>query len=105
MAQFTTVRQYFRRYPDTPWYVESQEYRDYVNDTYHNTGKIISSTAELDEDQLILTKVVVWDSEESRNEYINDPVVQAEYAPRKVYHDAHGIVFRMVIPPNPDVQP
>lgn len=103
MAQFTTVRQYFRRYPDTPWYVESPEYRAHVDATYHTTGKIVSSTSELDDDQLILTKVVVWDSEESRNEYINDPVVQAEYAPRQDHHELYGIVFRMVIPPNPEV--
>jgi|688.fasta_scaffold10038_4 hypothetical protein len=103
MAQFTTVRQYFRRYSDTPWYIESPEYRTYVNETYHQTGKIISSDSELDEDQLILTKVVVWDSEESRNEFVNDPNIKSEFIPRKEYHDMHGIVFRMVIPPNPEV--
>ena len=105
MAQFTTVRQYFRRYSDTPWYVESLEYRTHVNEVYHNTGKIVSSTADLDEDQLVLTKVVVWDSEESRNEFINDPIIKAEFTPRQAYHEENGIVFRMVIPPSPDVQP
>jgi hypothetical protein len=99
MAQFTTVRQYFRRYPDTPWYTESDEYKTHVDETYHSSGKIISSTAELDEDGLVLTKVVEWDSEESRNEFINDPIVIAEYAPRLEYQTLHGIVFKMILPP------
>lgn len=99
MAQFTTIRQYFRQNADTPWYVESETYRTHVDNVYHGTGKIISSTGSLDSDDLILTKFVEWDSEESRIEFINDPIVIAEYEARQAYHAQHGIVFNMVFPP------
>ena len=98
MSQFTTIRQYFRRYAETPWYEETAAYRQHVNDTYHATGKIISSTLELDDDQMILTKTVVWANEEYRDAFINDPVFIADLELRDLHHETHGITFRMVTP-------
>lgn len=98
MAIFTTLRQFFRQHTDIPWYTESVAYREYVNDTYHATGKIISSTSKLDDDQLILTKTVVWANEEYRDAFINDPVFIADLELRDLHHETHGITFRLVTP-------
>jgi hypothetical protein len=103
MSLFTTVRQYFRRYADTPWYVESDTYRQHVDQYYHHSGKIVSSTFSLDDDQLILTKIVIWSNEEARTEFVNDPIVIAEHPLRSEHHELHGITFRMVVPNPVDV--
>lgn len=96
MSQFTTIRKYFRNNVLDLWYKESAAYRDHVNSTYHTTGKILSSLSELDDDQLILTKTVVWASEEYRNAFISDPIVLAEQDSRNLYHMNTGITFRLV---------
>jgi hypothetical protein len=96
MATFTTVRQFFRQHTDIPWYTESVAYRQHVDATYHATGKLVSSTSELDEDQLVMTRTVVWNSEESRNEFTADPIVQDEFALRTAHYTQYDIVFKIV---------
>ena len=96
MAIFTTLRQYFRQDTDVPWHTESLAYKQYVDTAYHATGKIVSSTSELDEDQLVMTRTVVWNSEESRNEFIADKIAQDEFALRTAHHNQYNIVFRIV---------
>lgn len=96
MATYTTIRQYFRQHTDIPWYEESLEYRQHVDATYHATGKIISSVTELDEDQLVMTRTVVWNNEESRNAFIADQIVIDDFSRRTIYLTVHSIVFKIV---------
>jgi len=75
---------------------QPEDYRLHVGKNYIFTGKIISRQESLSEDGLILTVITYWDSEESRSEYVNDPVIVEGWARQEEYNNSHGIIFKCI---------
>jgi hypothetical protein len=48
-------------------------YKQYMKETYINTGKILSTSDSVSEDSLTLTSTSVWKSDEERLIYMADP--------------------------------
>lgn len=60
--------------------------------TYRETGKLLLIDRQFSPDKLTRTTVFFWDSEESYNQAVADPVVIAKWALRDAFHASQGIV-------------
>jgi hypothetical protein len=67
-------------------------FRAYWQETFKVSGKLLLVDRQLSEDQLTRTTTFFWDSEESYQQAIADPVVIAVWAERDAVHAALGIV-------------
>lgn len=71
---------------------------NYITETYIDTGKIISNSDSFSPDGLTRTSVTIFDSEQSRDQYVNDTTVQSSkfVTNRRIYHDKTDILVNIV---------
>ena len=70
---------------DTPFLPDSMtvgltEYNNYIKETYVDTGKILSRSQKLSEDQLTRTVITIWVNDEERLIYLEDPIAAQRLA-------------------------
>jgi len=70
---------------------------NYITETYIDTGKIISTSATVSDDGLTKTLVTIFDSEQSRNQLVNDTIIQSSQfiIGRDRYHTAADILVNI----------
>ena len=67
-------------------------FKEYWKATYIDTNKLIYMHTELSEDKLELIITMIWDSTESVDEMLADPVVNTDFMPIKnAYLAEHGL--------------
>lgn len=66
----------------------------YLQTTYIETGKILSREVTVSEDKLTRYITTVWPDEETRQQYLNDPVTVFALKEEKGYRQATGIGFQ-----------
>lgn len=67
-------------------------FKQYWQDTYINSDKLIYAHTELSEDQLEMTITMIWDSRETVDAMLADATVIAEFLPIKnAYLEANGM--------------
>jgi len=69
--------------------------RSYVQSTYKDTGKIVETSVSLSDNQLELTKTIVFDSEDSFKLYYDDTIYAAWRAARDTYNTANNITVEI----------
>jgi hypothetical protein len=70
---------------------QHEDFRNNWGTKYLMTGKVMLAEITLSTDQLTQYIIHAWDSEESFNESIADPVVMDFVAKREAYNTIHGI--------------
>jgi hypothetical protein len=66
-------------------------YKQYIKQTYVDTGKILSTSDSISEDSLTLTSTNVWVNEAERTAFMNDPVVKRHFEFLTNYRKSAGI--------------
>ena len=56
-----------------------ETFKKYVQSVYIDTGKILSRTTTISEDQLTMTSVTVWANNEEREKYIENFIVKKHF--------------------------
>lgn len=73
--------------------VVTDEYKQYVKETYRDTGMLISSSREDSADGLSCTMTLVWRSRDDLLEYLVDAYnYETHTLPMQEYCDANGIL-------------
>ena len=73
------------------------DFRSHWNETYFLTNKVTRAETSLSIDKLSQTTTQIWNSEESYNEAMADPIVMEFYKTRKDYNDSHGIIIENIV--------
>lgn len=60
------------------WFPSDADMFDYIKETYEDTGKILGSTVEETDDKLRKVETIMFDSEESYNEWLTDEILVYE---------------------------
>lgn len=70
----------------------SQSYRTYRQETYVDTGKLVSKTEELSQDGLLRTVTATWLNQDDFEYFITDPRIVNEFEiPGSQYMNDNGI--------------
>ena len=92
------IRKQIRPNVDVPFFsmqtdLVSNEFKQHWRDTYVQTDKLIYIHAEPSEDNLSLSITMIWDSRESVDAMLADPIVQENLLTIKnAYLEQNGIV-------------
>lgn len=95
---YKIVHKQIRPNTSTPFWAAgpntSPAFKAYMQDTYINTGKLISTTAEPSNDGLELTVTTMWPDAATFNQFKNDPqVIENIINASANYRDANNIGF------------
>lgn len=74
-------------YPAMP----NGQFSDYLKANYLDTGKILSRTESVSDDNLKLIITTVWKDDAARSEHQNDSVVKAQFENLLNYRKSNGI--------------
>lgn len=86
------VTQHFRKYGDEgSFYNFSESYKSYIQTTYRDTNKLLSTDVNFNAIDKVLVTVNRWASEAEFDAYKQDSVVIAALAEREAYNTANGI--------------
>jgi hypothetical protein len=70
-----------------------QSIRDYFFENYIETGKLIATEKNLSEDGLTLTKIMIWNSDQDRQDFIKDPfLIQHMHSKKSKYNAENNII-------------
>jgi len=72
---------------------ESVAFLSHWEDTVKINGKLIFVDSQISEDQLTMTTIMLWDSQASYDEAMDDPIVINKWNLRREYNTANGIVL------------
>lgn len=78
---------------EQPWYETTQEFTDYFQNTYVDSGKVLLRRVKESANGLVKKKVVVWASLAEQQHYLSDPVVVAEQQRQKLFAENNNIRF------------
>lgn len=76
---------------DQPWYETTQEFADYFQNTYVNSGKVLMRKVRQSANGLVKKKVVVWANLAEQEAYLKDPVVEAEMQRQRAFAENNNI--------------
>ena len=68
----------------------------YMGSTYKDTGKVVSISTSLSDNQLELTKTLVYKDEASKDEHISDSVVQSFVGDMIEYNTTNNISIAII---------
>ena len=80
-----------RESTDQPWYETTQEFSDYFQNTYVNSGKVLLRKVKESANGLVKRKIVVWANLAEQQAYLNDPVVVAETQRQRAFAENNNI--------------
>jgi hypothetical protein len=77
---------------DIPWYQEtlSEEHKQYMTDTYTNTGKRVGSV-EISEDGMMMTITHQFRDQDALYQFSVDPIITQMKENRDAYNTEHNI--------------
>ena len=90
MATVTSIRTYRRPNTTIPFWF-NQEFHDYVQTNYQNTGKILSFNIVLSEDELTQIRTIVWKDDLTLDEFNWDDQTFALIDERETYIQENDI--------------
>ena len=99
---YKTIRQQIRPNTDVEFYSPenssniTQDMKRYLFFTYVSTGKQLDVEKTISEDGLTQTITILWDSEESNNEYMIDPITEIIKADSDAYRKEKGIRLEII---------
>jgi len=77
--------------PESAFYEPSESFRAHVKANYVDTGQLLSTDVNFDDETKKLTVINCWANRETYNTFLQDPVVIQARAERVAYQDAHNI--------------
>jgi len=96
MATVTSIRTYRRPNTTIPFWF-NQEFHDYVQTNYQNTGKILSFNVVESEDQLTQIRTIVWKDDLSLDQFNWDEATFNFVSARDTYVQANDITTDLEI--------
>lgn len=66
---------------------------NYLQKVYVESGKMLAREVTVSEDKLTRYMVIVWPNEETRQEYLNDPMTKIALDEEKNHRKTYGIEF------------
>lgn len=89
---FLVQRVFTRPNADIAFYQPTAEFRNHYKSAYKDTGKILSTTVTISQDQLKQVISTMWTDEETWNAYREDPICMEHFAARNAYNESISIV-------------
>ena len=89
---FLVQRVFTRPSADVAFYQPTTEFRTHYKAAYKETGKILSTTVTISQDQLKQVISTMWTDEATWNAYREDPICMDHFAARNAYNESISIV-------------
>jgi hypothetical protein len=96
MATVTSKRTYHRPNTNIPFWF-NQEFTDYLQTHYRNTGKIISFDIVLSEDELTQVRTIVWKDQATLDEFNADQNLFDFINERETHMDTNNLITDLEI--------
>lgn len=80
-----------RKHTHQRWWHSDEDMFDYIQEEYIDTGKILEQSIVLSEDQCKKEHTIVFDCEESFNEWLTDEILVYERQRMRRFHNVNRI--------------
>jgi hypothetical protein len=87
------TRSWTRPNTSVEWDVVPPDLREYIRQTYEQTGKRLSVTRTDSEDQLTRTHSEIWDSENDYNAFQADTSLRQYWSSKRAVYQAAGVTY------------
>jgi len=99
---FVITQRFQRPGPESAFYQPSESFRAHVKANYADTGQLLSTDVNFDDETKTLVVINQWVNRAAHRTFSQDPVVIQSRAERTAYQDAHNITETRETQEEPD---